>query len=301
MKNRKLTIALATVAFLGAASLSTGSDMLARIVIPGKAPAPSAGSAVATQNPLPEKPVRQAALHGATVAVVSNPGMVPVMVSSQSGDARVADHGGANMAVAGQPGTARPAAASGSTASGQVGSTPSAPGRSVEGGAMAVPSAAMSRPATAPVAQAGGSSAGVAGARAPVAAPSDASASPGIRKDSGPAEVAKAASPEPIEAPKAASPKPTEVAKAAPPDPLEIAKAALPDPIEIAQAALPQLTDLAPVSAPSAPSQDWNVPSAGAVQDIPTAAAQTVSEPSTLALIGIAALGLMARRRMKLK
>ena len=296
MKNRKLTLALATVAILGAASLSMGSVMLARIAAPAEVTATEADRAVVPQKPLPEQPDRQAARHGTTVAKVSDPDMVPTMVSSQSGDSRVVDHGGAIMAVAEQPGTAHLAAASGTSTSGQAGSIPGASGRSVEPGAMAGPSAAMSRPATAPVAQAGGSSASATGARGPAATQFDSSASPGTSKGSSPTEAAKPASSSPTEAAKAASPSPTEVAHPALPDPIEIAKAALPDPIEIIKEALPDLTDRNPVILPA---QDLNVPSGGAVKDVPTEAAQTVSEPSTLALIGIAALGLMARRRIK--
>lgn len=286
MKNRKLTIALATVAVLGAASLATGSVMLARIATPEKAPATAAGSAAALKNPLPKQSDRQAARHGTSVAKVSEPDIVPTMVSYQSGDSRVVDHGSAPMAAAEQSGSARFAADPGTTTMGQAGSIPGASGRGVEPGAMAGPSsAAMLRPAAAPVAPAGGSSAGAAAERGPAAAQSDSSANPGTSKDSSPTEVAKAA-----------SPGPTEVAPPALPDPIEIAKAALPDPVEIAKAALPDLTGHSPAILPS---QDLNVPSGGAVKDVPTQAAQPVSEPSTLALIGIAALGLMARRRMR--
>jgi hypothetical protein len=294
MKKRTLTIALAVATVLGTASISTGSAILAHLGVGNSAPAAAAAAkAELAQDGVSIPPDHAPVRRDRAIAAVSDPDMALTVARLQP-DPPVANHRGAAGAVEVGPGAVRVAiAAGGATPSGgQGGSVPRALGRNTEGGATGGSAPGMSRPATATASspaqaeQAGGKPNGSQESQSPAAVSPVAAASPGTGNGSSP----------------------TETGKATLPAPTEVANAALPDPVEVAASPEVKPGTVDPGNGsqgPSAilPADDWVVPAGpgntGPAKLPTAAAAQAVPEPSTLALMGIAALGLAMRRRTK--
>lgn len=265
MKKHMLRISLAVAVVLGAGSIATGSVILASFGTPDQAPATEAGNVDATRLVSSETPDRATGAGIEKVAMVGGTDTVLVMAGSDLDPvpAPLAESVGASAGLAGVGG------ASGiSAASAGAGSVPSAPGRNVQQAAMAMPSATtMPRPSPDSSAPAGGSSAGPTepGTSGPAASLPEVSATPETGTGTTPTEIAKVV--------------------------------------------LPELTDGTPDTVPhnygpnDLPIPPWldskePVITAGA-KDPAASPGNTVPEPSTLALLGMAALGMVVRRRRR--
>ena len=269
MKKHMLRISLAVAVVLGAGSIATGSVILASFGTPDQAPATEAGNVDATHPVSSETPDRATGAGNEKVAMVGSTDTVLVMAGSglDPVSAPLAESDGTGPVAVASAGSAGVGGASGiSAASAGAGSVPSAPGRNVQQAALAMPSATtMPRPSPDSSAPAGGSSAGPTetGTSGPAASLPEVSATPETGTGTTPTEIAKVV--------------------------------------------LPELTDGTPDTVPhnygpnDLPIPPWldskePVITTGA-KDPAASPGNTVPEPSTLALLGIAALGLVARRR----
>ncbi len=271
MKKHMLKIGLAVAVVLGVGSIATGSVILANIGAPDQGPATAAGNANAMHQVLSETPDREIAAGNVTVAMVSGLDTVLTMAGSDPDPTPLAESGDTSPVAAASAGSAGVVGAAGiSAASAGAGSVPSASGRNVQQAAMAMPLAAMPRPSSDSSARAGGSSAGPTGTRGPAASLPEPSATPETGTGTTPTEIAKVF--------------------------------------------LPELTDGTPDIVPHnygpndlpaiLPPLDLNEPTLGPVitagaKDPAASPGNTVPEPSTLALLGMVALGLVARRRRR--
>ena len=278
MKKHMLRIALAVAVVLGVGSIATGSVILASLGAPDQAPATEAGN-VDTMHPVSsETPDRPIGAGNEKAAMAGGPDTVLTMADSDSDSdsdfAPLVESGGTSPIAAASAGSAGVVGASGSSAaSAGAASVPSATGRNVQQAAMAMPLATMPRPSPDSSARAGGSSAGPTetGTSGPAASPlPEVSATPETSAGTTPTDIAKAVLPE--------------------------LTGGIPDTL---------LHNYGPNDLPAIPpSLDLNEPTVGPViaagaKDPAASPENTVAEPSTLALFGMAALGLVVRRRRR--
>ena len=306
MKKHMLKIALAVAVVLGVGSIATGSVILARTGAPDQGPATEAGNVDATHPVLSQAPDRAIGAGNEKAAMVVGPDLVLTMAGSDpvtdpvTVTAPFAESGGTSPVAAASAGSAGVVGASGvSAASTGAGSVPSAPGRNMQQAAVAKPVAAMPRPSSDSPARAGGSSAGPTGtgARGPAASPPEVPAIPGTSTGVKPTEIAN------VVPPVLANVVPPVLAGVVPPVLAGVVPPVLADAVPPVLAGVNPDTvphNYGPNDLPIPPSLDLNEPviTAGA-KDPVASPGNTVPEPSTLALLGMAALGLVARRRRR--
>ncbi|HQQ69712.1 MAG TPA: PEP-CTERM sorting domain-containing protein [Alicycliphilus sp.] len=313
MKKHMLKIALAVAVVLGGGSIATGSVILARMGAPNQESANATGNANVMHQVLPEAPDRDKGGRKQTVAMVNGPDTVLTTAGSGANPqpAPLAQSAGTSpVAAVISSGSAGVVGASGiGAASAGAGGVSSALGRNGQQVAMAMPLTAMPRPSSDSSARAGGSSAGPTGTPGPAASSAGPTGTPGPAASSGgptgtPGPAASSGGPTGTLGPAASLPE----VLAIPTSDTGIT------PAEIAKAVLPALADVNPDTVPHSygpsdlpaipPSLDVNDSTGGPVitagaKDPAASPGNTVAEPSTLALLGIVALGLAARRRRR--
>ncbi len=302
MKKHMLKIALAVAVVLGVGSIATGSVMLVGRSAPDLGPATAAGSPEVNQQALSQTPDRESAHGGKTVVMSSDQETVATIAGFEPAPAAVVDSGGASQVEAPGAGSAgiggalRMGAASANT-----GNAPAASGRHAQQAAMPLP--AMPRP---PSGASSPASAKPTATSGPAATPADKPATPATGTGSAPAEIAKVAPSGPGGSAPGTAPQTYGPSNAQAVPPVLDLDAPKGDPVITADATPGSAPDnYGPNDLPTIPpslnpddSMSDPVTPVGA-QDPVAVPKNTVAEPSSLALLGIAALGLMLRRRRR--
>lgn len=320
MKKPMLKIALAVAVVLGAGSIATGSVILAGRSAPDQRLAAAPEKASATQQGSSKTPDREAGRGKRAVPTSSDPGMVATIVGLAPAPSAPVGSGGASRGEATGAGAARVVGASGAGAApAGSGGASAASGRHAQQAASAMPLPGMQRSPSGASSPAAGSSAKPPAISGPGASPADKPATPATGTGSTPSEVAKVAPSGPGGNTPGNTPAstPGSTPESAPQNPGPSNPQAVPpvldldapkgDPVITADAISPGSApdNFGPNDLPTTPPSlnpddslsDPVIP-VGA-QDPVAGPKNTVAEPSSLALLGIAALGLVLRRRRR--